>query len=196
MVGMPRVWQVRASVKVDWSFFCNLNFSGLEQSEEAYKEAVEALDKARVTWQTETETALDTFQELARERLRVMRDGAWVAANISSACAVQDDAALEDTRQVLETSHSDLEAVLSAWIERNMTSGDQGPPEAVTCEWRPTSATLGMGHMASQQQLSYDTASLGRSSELRGQEPGQASPSPGGAASQSCTHLSDVGRSR
>ena len=196
MVGMPRVWQVSASVKVDWSFFCNLNFSGLEQSEEAYKEAVEALDKARVTWQTETETALDTFQELSRERLRVMRDGAWVAANISSACAVQDDAALEDTRQVLEASHSDLEAVLSAWIERNMTSGDQGPPEAVTCEWRPTSATLGMGHMASQQQLSYDTASLGRSSELRGQEPGLASPSPGGAASQSCTHLSDVGRSR
>lgn len=155
---------------------------------------MEALDKARVSWQTETETAVDTFQELARERLRVMRDGAWVAANISSACAVQDDAALEDTRQVLEDSHSDLEAVLGSWIERNMTSGDQGPPEAVTCEWRPTSATLGMGHMASQQQLSYDTASLGRASELRGQEP--ASPSPGGAASQSCTHLADVGRSR
>ena len=82
-----------------------------------------------MAWQTETETALDTFQELARERLRVMRDSAWVAANISSACAVQDDSALEDTRQVLEASHSDLEAVLGAWIERNMT-GDQGPPEA------------------------------------------------------------------
>ena len=170
-----------------------MNISGLEQSEESYKEAVEALDKARVAWQTETETALDTFQELARERLRVMRDSAWVAANISSACAVQDDSALEDTRQVLEDSHSDLEAVLGAWIERNMT-GDQGPPEAVTCEWRPTSATMGMGHMATQQQLSYDTASLGRASELRGQEASTASPGPGGAAS--CTHLADVGRSR
>ena len=37
-------------------------YSGLEQSEESYKEAVEALDKARMSWQTETETALDTFQ--------------------------------------------------------------------------------------------------------------------------------------
>ena len=53
-----------------------------------------------------------------------MRDSAWVAANIGSACAVQDDSALEDTRQVLEDSHSDLEGVLGAWIERNMT-GDQ-----------------------------------------------------------------------
>ena len=96
---------------------------------------------------------------------------------------------------MLETSYSDLEAVLGAWIERNMT-GERGPPEAVTCEWRPTSATLGMGHMTSQQQLSYDTASLGRASDLRGQEPASASASAGGGTSQSCTHIADVGRSR
>ena len=46
MVVMPRVLQV--SVKVDLSFSSIANYSGLEQSEEAYKVAVEALDKAQL----------------------------------------------------------------------------------------------------------------------------------------------------
>ena len=52
-------------------------------------------------------------------------------------------------------------------------------PGPVVCQWAATSSTLGMGHMRSQQQLSYDTASLGRCD-----------------VSLSCGHLADLGRSR
>ena len=55
---------------------------------------------------------------------------------------------------------------------------------------RSPSATLGMGHMEQQKQLSYDTASLGAGA---GQSSGHA---PAPPTSQSCTHLAEVGRSR
>ena len=56
---------------------------------------------------------------------------------------------------------------------------------------RSPSATLGMGHMEQQKQLSYDTASLGAGA---GQSSGHAPAAP--PTSQSCTHLAEVGRSR
>ena len=70
---------------------------------------------------------------------------------------------------------------------------DADKPGVVTCEWAPTSSTLGMGHMTSQKQLSYDTASLGRvTGEVDGG--GVAATPPG--SSHSCSHLAEVGRSR
>lgn len=162
----------------------------LEQAEQAYRAAVAAVEEARASWQGDTEAALDTFQEIAVARLRVLRDSAWTSANISSACCVADDSALEDTRQSLEAGYSSLEAVLQRWVDTART-GEPGPPPPVECEWSPTSATLGMGHMEQQKQLSYDTASLGAGA---GQSSGHAPAAP--PTSQSCTHLAEVGRSR
>ena len=67
----------------------------------------------------------------------MLRDSAWTSANISSACCVGDDSALEDTRQSLEAGYSCLEAVLQRWVDTART-GEAGPPPPVECEWSPT----------------------------------------------------------
>ena len=151
--------------------------SGLEQSEEQYRQAVDALEEVRAQWQAETEACLDLFQDISSSRLRVLRDTAWLASNIGSAACVSDDAVYEESRQVLETAYSEVGGVVQDWIAANQT-GEEVPGQVV-CQWAPTSSTLGMGHMRSQQQLSYDTASLGRCD-----------------VSLSCGHLADLGRSR
>ena len=151
--------------------------SGLEQSEEVYRQAVEALEEIRGLWKTETETCLDLFQDISSSRLRLLRDTAWVVSNIGSATCVKDDGVYEESRQVLETAYSEVGKVVEEWIKSNQT-GEEVPGEVV-CQWSATSSTLGMGHMKSQQQLSYDTASLGRCE-----------------MSLSSPHLTDLGRSR
>ena len=151
--------------------------SGLEQSEEVYRQAVEALEEIRGLWKTETETCLDLFQDISSSRLRLLRDTAWVVSNIGSATCVKDDGVYEESRQVLETAYSEVGKVVEEWIKSNQT-GEEVPGEVV-CQWSATSSTLGMGHMKSQQQLSYDTASLGRCE-----------------VSLSSPHLTDLGRSR
>ena len=154
--------------------------TALEQSEELYKQAVEAVEEVRGSWQAETESCANLMEEISRSRLKVLRDSAWLTSNIGSACCVSDDSVLEESRQVLETAYSDLAGVLQSWVREEGT-GEEGPGPVV-CQWAATSSTLGMGHMRSQQELSYDTASLGRC---------EASQS-----SQSCGHLADLGRSR
>ena len=150
--------------------------SGLEQSEELYKQAVEAVEEVRGSWKAETETGANLFEDISRSRLKVLRDTAWVTSNIGSACCVSDDSVLEESRQVLETAYSDLGGVLQSWV-RDERTGEEGPGPVV-CQWATTSSSLGIsGHLRSH--LSYDTASLGRCE-----------------ASQSCGHLADLGRSR
>ena len=55
--------------------------------------------------QSETEAAADTFQGVCLARLRVLRDSAWMATNIGSACCVAEDGVYEESRQCLETSY-------------------------------------------------------------------------------------------
>eukprot|EP00090_Calanus_glacialis_P014141 TRINITY_DN2281_c0_g1_i1.p1 TRINITY_DN2281_c0_g1~~TRINITY_DN2281_c0_g1_i1.p1 ORF type:complete len:554 (-),score=87.29 TRINITY_DN2281_c0_g1_i1:284-1945(-) len=167
---------------------------GMEQAEEAYRSAAVSLEETRALWQKETESCVDTFQELESSRLTVLRDSAWKVTNIGSACCVADDEVYEDTRKCLESC--DLDEGLQHFIAQHET-GSEGPPP-VTCESLPNSSTLGMGHMARQRQLTnsnskekqYDTYSLGRTT-------------PGGGVgvnhtpnTQSLTHLSEIGRSR
>ena len=148
----------------------------MHQSEELYKQAVEAVEEVRGSWQAETESCANLFEDISRSRLKVLRDTAWVTSNIGSACCVSDDSVLEESRQVLETAYSDLGGVLQSWV-RDERTGEEGPGPVV-CQWATTSSSLGIsGHLRSH--LSYDTASLGRCE-----------------ASQSCGHLADLGRSR
>ena len=150
--------------------------SGLHQCEELYKQTVEAVEEVRGSWQAETESCANLFEDISRSRLKVLRDTAWVTSNIGSACCVSDDSVLEESRQVLETAYSDLGGVLQSWV-RDERTGEE-VPGPVVCQWATTSSSLGIsGHLRSH--LSYDTASLGRCE-----------------ASQSCGHLADLGRSR
>ena len=153
--------------------------SGLEQAEELYKQAVETVEEVRGSWQAETENCASLFEELSSGRLKVLRDSAWLASNIGSACCVLDDSVYEESRQVLETAYSDLGGVLQDWV-RDQRTGEEGPGPLV-CQWAATSSSLGVsGHLRSLRSLrSYDTASLGRTE-----------------ASQSWPHLADLGRSR
>ena len=64
---------------------------GMEQAEEAYRSAAVSLEETRALWQKETESCVDTFQELESSRLTVLRDSAWKVTNIGSACCVADD---------------------------------------------------------------------------------------------------------
>ena len=64
---------------------------GMEQAEEAYRSAADSLEETRASWQKETESCADTFQELESNRLTVLRDSAWKVTNIGSACCVADD---------------------------------------------------------------------------------------------------------
>ena len=95
--------------------------AGLESSEEQYRQAVDTLEETRSAWQAETETCVDLFQDIVSARLRVLRDSVWTCSNISSACCVADDAVLEETRQCLETSYSDIDSVVHNWIDKNHT---------------------------------------------------------------------------
>ena len=52
---------------------------------------------------------------------------------------------------------------MADWIQHHQTGST--PPPAITAEPAPTSATLGMGPMLQQRQLTYDTASLGRGAD-------------------------------
>ena len=90
--------------------------TALEQSEELYKQAVEAVEEVRGSWQAETETCANLFEDISRSRLKVLRDTAWVTSNIGSACCVSDDSVFEESRQVLETAYSDLGGVLQSWV--------------------------------------------------------------------------------
>ena len=153
--------------------------TALEQSEELYKQAVEAVEEVRGSWQAETESCANLMEEISRSRLKVLRDSAWLASNIGSACCVLDDSVYEESRQVLETAYSDLGGVLQDWV-REQRTGEEGPGPLV-CQRAATSSSLGVsGHLRSLRSLrSYDTASLGRTE-----------------ASQSWPHLADLGRSR
>jgi len=167
---------------------------GMEQAEEAYRSAAFNLEETRALWQKETESCMDTFQELESSRLRVLRDSAWCLTNIGSASCVGDDQDYEDTRQCLESC--DLEEGLQQFISQHQT-GSEGPPP-VTCQSLPNSSTLGMGHMAQQRQLTnhtpqekqYDTHSLGRAT------PGAVVGVHHTHNAQSLTTLSEIGRSR
>ena len=44
--------------------------SGLDQSEELYKQAVEAVEEVRGSWQAETETCVSLFEDISRNRLK------------------------------------------------------------------------------------------------------------------------------
>ena len=155
--------------------------SSLEQSEELYRQAVEAVEEVRLSWLAETETCAGLFEDLSTSRLKVLRDSAWLSSNIGSAACVLDDSVYEESRQVLETAYSDLGGVLQDWVRTERTGEES--PGPVICQWAATSSSLGVsGHLRSLragQQLSYDTASLGRTE-----------------ASQSWPHLADLGRSR
>jgi len=171
------------------------SMAGVEQSEEIYRHAVECMEETRSAWLQETETCVQIFQDIVTSRLRVLRENAWVCSNISSAVCVSDDRLLEDTRLCLETSFSDIDLILKSWIASHQTSNER--PGVVSCEIAPTSSTIGMGHMATQKQLSYDTASLGRVDSATANKIDTSQiQSPSVISSQSCSHLTEVGRSR
>ena len=95
---------------------------GMEQAEEAYRSehiktskiksknesnfyvsrtAVSSLEETRALWQKETESCMDTFQELEWSRLRVLRDSAWCLTNIGSASCVGDDQVEDNTQNIV-----------------------------------------------------------------------------------------------
>ena len=102
--------------------------SGLDQSEELYKQAVEAVEEVRGSWQAETETCVSLFEDISRNRLKVLRDTAWVSSNIGSACCVSDDSVYEESRQVLETAYSDLGNSFSTISRKDFKGPDKIMP--------------------------------------------------------------------
>ena len=58
-----------------------------DRCETSYKSSVSAIEKARKSWERETEKSLMTFLSIEEDRLSPVRDSLWRIANIASLAA-------------------------------------------------------------------------------------------------------------
>lgn len=98
----------------------------MEQSDLSYKQAVEALERARGSWEADMEEACELFQKQEEERIAFVRNQLWKSTNIDSQLCVDCDEGCERVRQFLEKC--EIENDILEFIENNATGSTRPAP--------------------------------------------------------------------
>lgn len=93
-----------------------------------YTAAVAELEEARSAWEKVMENVCTQYQRLEEERMEYQRDVMWVAVNMGSAVAVQEDQRAEEVRKSLEAIN--IKEDLSDFV-RSKGTGSERPSAAV-----------------------------------------------------------------
>ncbi|XP_060594214.1 proline-serine-threonine phosphatase-interacting protein 1-like [Ruditapes philippinarum] len=95
----------------------------MDKSDGLYKQSVENLEQARITWETDMEEGCQLFQQLEEDRIYKLRDILWKCTNIDSQVCVDCDESCEIVRQCLEKC--DIQKEMLDFIQTNMTGTDR-----------------------------------------------------------------------
>lgn len=98
----------------------------MEQSDSAYKQALEVLERARKSWETDMEEACELFQKQEEERISFMRNQLWKSTNVDSQLCVDWDESCEKVRLLLE--QCEVEKDILEFIDNNTTGSVRPAP--------------------------------------------------------------------
>ncbi|XP_078056108.1 proline-serine-threonine phosphatase-interacting protein 1-like [Mustelus asterias] len=102
----------------------------VNESERAYQQNVEQLDKIRQEWEQEHINTCEVFHQQECDRINNLRNSLWMHCNQLSLQCVKDDELYEETRKVLELC--DIDADMDCFIQKKMTG--LNPPAPIEYE--------------------------------------------------------------
>ncbi|XP_060115947.1 proline-serine-threonine phosphatase-interacting protein 1 [Heteronotia binoei] len=100
------------------------------EAERVYKQNIELLDAARISWEQEHISTCEAFQLQECDRITILRNSLWVHCNQLSMQCVKDDEIYEEVRLSLE--NCDAEADMNFFVQSKMTGTE--PPAAIGYE--------------------------------------------------------------
>ncbi|XP_062819091.1 proline-serine-threonine phosphatase-interacting protein 1 [Anolis carolinensis] len=100
------------------------------EAERVYKQNIELLDQARVTWEQEHISTCEAFQLQECDRITILRNSLWVHCNQLSTQCVKDDELYEEVRLSLEKCNIDSD--MDCFVQSKMTGTE--PPAAIGYE--------------------------------------------------------------
>uniref|UniRef100_A0ACB8E549 Proline-serine-threonine phosphatase interacting protein n=1 Tax=Sphaerodactylus townsendi TaxID=933632 RepID=A0ACB8E549_9SAUR len=100
------------------------------EAERVYKQNIETLDAARISWEQEHISTCDAFQLQECDRITVLRNSLWVHCNQLSVQCVKDDELYEEVRLSLE--NCSVESDMDCFVRNKMTGAE--PPVAIGYE--------------------------------------------------------------
>jgi proline-serine-threonine phosphatase interacting protein 1 len=116
---------------------CN---SSMEQADQAYMDAVKALEDARVTWEKEMESMCQECQHLEEQRISFLRHMFWSFSNIVSKSCVDVDHRMEEMRRVLE--ECDVDSDIDLFVQQRATGTERPVPIPYENYYNPKSEIL------------------------------------------------------
>ncbi|XP_077174286.1 proline-serine-threonine phosphatase-interacting protein 1 isoform X2 [Paroedura picta] len=99
-------------------------------AERVYKQNIELLDAARISWEQEHVSTCEAFQLQECDRITILRNSLWVHCNQLSMQCVKDDEFYEEVRQGLE--NCDVGTDMNGFVQSKMTGTE--PPAAIGYE--------------------------------------------------------------
>nr|XP_056721960.1 proline-serine-threonine phosphatase-interacting protein 1 isoform X2 [Euleptes europaea] len=100
------------------------------EAERVYKQNIELLDAARISWEQEHISTCEAFQLQECDRITILRDSLWVHCNQLSMQCVKDDEVYEEVRLSLE--NCDVGSDMEYFVQSKMTGTE--PPVAIGYE--------------------------------------------------------------
>ncbi|XP_054858655.1 proline-serine-threonine phosphatase-interacting protein 1 [Eublepharis macularius] len=100
------------------------------EAERVYKQNIELLDAARVSWEQEHISTCEAFQLQECDRITILRNSLWVHCNQLSMQCVKDDEVYEEIRLSLEKC--DVESDMNYFVQSKTTGTE--PPVAIGYE--------------------------------------------------------------
>lgn len=91
----------------------------LEKADTLYKQSVDILEQARVSWETDMEDSCQVYQRQEEERIFKLRDILWKCTNIDSRLCVEWDEGCETVRLYLERCV--VEKEITDFVQQCMT---------------------------------------------------------------------------